>query len=73
MNLTESAIIAVVVLALSGSALWIGGKVMGQVEAHTAFVETVADPALDAEQIAQVAKREAAIRQDAARQIAKVD
>lgn len=57
MNITESAIIAAIVLAISGSTLWIGGKVMDQVESHTAFMEVAADPVNDAEAIERAARK----------------
>ena len=56
MNITESAIVTAIVLSLSGSVLWIGGKVMDQVDSHTAFMEVVADPANDAEAIERAAR-----------------
>lgn len=57
MNITESAIIAAIILAISGSALWFGGKVMDQIESHTAFMEVAADPANDAEAIERAARK----------------
>jgi len=70
MNITESALIASIVLAVSGSTLWIGGKVMDQVESHTAFVETISDPVIDAEEIERIARQEEAKRREAIEQYA---
>lgn len=70
MNITESALIATIVLAVSGSTMWIGGKVMEQVESHTAFVEDLADPVIDVETLATLAKKEEAKRKQAIEQYA---
>lgn len=68
MNLTEAAIVATIVLAISGSALWMGGKVMDQVESQTTFVQTISDPTIDASAIERIARQEEAKRNEAIEQ-----
>lgn len=73
MNITESALVAAIVLAISGTVFYVGSKVIGQVEAQTSFMETISDPQADARVIEQVARVEADRRQRLAEQAVKAN
>lgn len=73
MNITESVLVAAIVLAISGTVFYVGSKVMGQVEAQTSFMETISDPQADARIVEQVARVEADRRLRLAEQAAKAN
>ena len=63
MNITESALVAVIVIAISGTVLYVGGKVFEQVESQSSYMERMTTTGLDAPAMEQMAKAEAERRQ----------
>lgn len=73
MNLTEAAIATAIILAISGSTIWIGSKVMDQVQSQSAFIEVAADPAMSADQLEAAAVMSDEERQKIVAQYASVE
>lgn len=63
MNITEQALVAIVVLAISGTVLYLGGKAFDQIEENTAFIEQVATPNMEPDHLERLARTEAERRQ----------
>lgn len=63
MNITEQALVAIVVLAISGTVLYLGGKAFDQIEENTAFIEQVATPNMEPAHLERLARAEAERRQ----------
>lgn len=64
MNITESALVAAIVIAISGTVLYVGGKVFEQVESQTSYMEHMTTTGLDAAaSMEQMAKAETERRQ----------
>lgn len=63
MNITEQALVAIVVLAISGTVLFLGGKAFDQIEENTAFIEQVASPNMEPDHLERLARAEAERRQ----------
>lgn len=63
MNITESALVAAIVVAISCTVLYVGAKVFDQVEAHSSYMESMPSSHLDAPVMEQMAQAEAERRQ----------
>ncbi|WP_434031587.1 hypothetical protein [[Pseudomonas] boreopolis] len=63
MNITEQSLVAGIVLAISGSVIWLGAKALDQVEANATYFEQMADMERQPTVLAEVARAEAERRQ----------
>ena len=63
MNITESALVAAIAIAISGAVLYMGGKAFEQVESQSSYMERMTSKGLDAPAMEQMAKAEAERRQ----------
>jgi|GEM_PF-3113018 len=63
MNITEQSLVACIVLAISGSVIWLGAKAFDQVEANTAYFEQMAEMERQPALMEDVARAEAERRQ----------
>lgn len=66
MNITEQALVAIAVLAISGTVLYLGSKAFDQIEENTTFIEQVATPNMEPAHLERLARAEAERRQQVA-------